>query len=224
MASMNPPVHELSPWSPPALLAVFVMWAVMMVAMMLPSALPAILLFGAVAAGRGSQRPGGAPLARLSVFAAGYVAVWTAFSAAATLGQAALASAGWLTAMMSSASVWLSALVLAVAGAYQWLPVKDACLRFCRSPLELFLFRFRPGAGGAFAMGAEHGVYCVGCCWALMLVLFAAGVMNLLWVALLAGLVLLEKVLPGGRWIGRVAGVGLLGLAVATAAGAPTPW
>lgn len=212
---MPMPMPELSPWSLPALLPVFLMWAVMMVAMMLPSALPAILLFGALVRGRAS----GSPLPALGAFTGGYLVIWTLFSLAATLLQAGFAASDLLTPMMTSSSVWLSAAVLLLAGLYQWLPAKEACLRRCRSPLAQFMFRFRSGYTGAFLMGAEHGAFCVGCCWALMLVLFAAGVMNLLWVAVLAGLVLLEKVLPGGRWVARGAGVALAGMAVALLAG-----
>lgn len=193
-----------SPWSLQSLVLLFVMWTVMMAGMMLPSALPAIMLYASMS----RSREGGSGAPAVWIFTAGYLAVWTLFSLGATLLQAWLNARGLVSAMMTSASVWLSAGVLLAAGLYQWLPVKEACLRRCRSPLQLFLFRWRAGFSGAFRMGAEHGAFCVGCCWALMLVLFAAGVMNLLWIALLAALVLLEKLLPGGIWIGRLAGVG----------------
>jgi len=144
------------------------------------------------------------------VFTAGYLAMWTAFSLAATLLQAGLEAAALVTPMMVSDSRWLSGGLLVVAGIYQWLPVKEACLEKCRAPLQFFLFRWRPGAVGAFRMGAEHGAYCTGCCWALMLLLFTAGVMNLIWVALIAAFVFVEKLLPPGRLIGRLAGLGLV--------------
>lgn len=213
MGAMEMPgsAPAMSPWSPLSLLLVFVMWAVMMVGMMLPSALPAILLYGSLARPPGSQE---SRLPSVWTFTAGYLAVWTLFSAGATLLQAWLAAGGLLDPMMTSASVYLSAGVLVTAGVYQWLPLKDACLRRCRNPLQMFLFHWRSGAVGAFRMGVEHGAFCVGCCWALMLVLFAAGVMNLLWVALIAVFVLVEKLLPGGHWPGRLAGIALVAVGI----------
>jgi predicted metal-binding membrane protein len=193
-------------WSISSLLLTFLMWSVMMVGMMLPSAAPAILLYGSMVK---KNRDHGSALPAVWVFAAGYLAVWTGFSLAAALLQAALEASALLTPMMVSASAWLSGGLLMAAGLYQWLPVKDVCLEKCRTPLQFFLFRWRPGAAGAFRMGAEHGFFCLGCCWVLMLLLFAAGVMNLLWVALIAGFVFIEKLLPAGRLIGRLAGIGL---------------
>jgi predicted metal-binding membrane protein len=193
-------------WSAGSLLLTFVMWSVMMVGMMLPSAAPAILLYGSMVRknrGRGSSLPS------TWLFTAGYLAVWTMFSLAATGLQVALEAGRLLTPMMVSASAWFSGGLLVVAGVYQWLPIKDACLEKCRAPLQFFLFRWRPGTAGAFRMGTEHGLFCLGCCWALMLLLFTAGVMNLLWVALIAGLVFIEKLVPKGRLIGRLAGIGL---------------
>ena len=111
--------------------------------------------------------------------------------------------------MMVSDSAWLSGGLLIAAGIYQWLPIKEACLEKCRAPLQFFMFRWRTGAWGAFRMGVEHGAFCTGCCWALMLLLFTAGVMNLLWVAIIAAFVFVEKLLPPGRLIGRLTGVGL---------------
>ncbi|MCW8905926.1 MAG: DUF2182 domain-containing protein [Sedimenticola sp.] len=216
MASMSVPVgsmemgsamagEESGPWQPGSLLMTFLMWSVMMVGMMLPSAAPAILLYGKLT--RKKRRP---PLPASWLFSGGYLVVWTLFSLGATLLQAALRSSGILSPMMTSTSVVLSATLLIGAGLYQWLPLKNACLRNCRSPLNLFMMHWRPGGLGALRMGAEHGFYCVGCCWALMLLLFVAGVMNLLWVALIAGFVLLEKLLPRGPILGHLAGIGLL--------------
>lgn len=199
-------------WSLDSLLLTFLMWSVMMTGMMLPSALPAILLYGSLARKNVKQRRA---LPSVWIFTAGYLAVWTGFSLAVTLVQAGLQDRSLLTPMMVSGSHWLTGSLLIVAGLYQWLPVKDACLRKCRTPLQLFLFRWRTGRFGAFRMGAEHGTFCVGCCWALMLLLFAAGVMNLIWVALIAGFVLIEKVLPQGRLIGRVAGGALAAVGAA---------
>jgi predicted metal-binding membrane protein len=193
-------------WSANALLMTFLMWSIMMVGMMLPSAAPAILLYGSLVR---KNRERGSVLAPVWVFTAGYLAAWTAFSLVATLVQAALAEAALLSPMMVSTRGWLSGGLLIAAGIYQWLPVKDACLKKCREPLQFLMMRWRPGASGAFAMGMEHGAFCVGCCWVLMLLLFAAGVMNLLWVALIAGFVLLEKLLPGGRFTSRLAGLAL---------------
>ena len=189
----------------------FAMWAVMMTGMMLPSAAPAILLYAALVR-KNAER--GTVLPATWVFTSGYVAAWGAFSAAAALAQSALEHAMLMTPSMSLASKGLSAAVLVAAGVYQWLPVKDICLRKCRNPLELFTVRWRPGARGAFRMGLEHGLYCVGCCWMLMLILFAAGVMNLLWVAIIAGFIFVEKLLPGARYSSALAGVALVGAAV----------
>jgi predicted metal-binding membrane protein len=196
-----------SPWASGALLLTFAMWTVMMVGMMLPSAAPTIALYGGLVR---RHRAAGSVLPSVWIFAAGYLAVWTGFSALATALHAGLASLRLLTPAMASASVWLTAALLILAGIYQWLPLKDVCLNKCRSPLQFLLFHWRAGAFGAFRMGAAHGAYCVGCCWALMLLLFAAGVMNLLWVAAIAGFVLIEKLLPGGRPIGRAAGLALV--------------
>ena len=193
-------------WYAGSLLLTFLMWSVMMAGMMLPSAAPAILLYGSMVR---KNREAGSVLPSVWIFTAGYLAVWTAFSAAATVLHAALEAGRLLTPMMVSASVWLSGGLLIAAGIYQWLPAKDACLKKCRAPLQFFLFRWRPGTAGAFRMGAVHGFFCLGCCWVLMLLLFAAGVMNLLWVALIAGFVFIEKLVPAGRLIGRLAGVGL---------------
>lgn len=193
-------------WNLRAFVLTFLMWAVMMVGMMLPSAAPAILLYGAIAKKNCAQ---GTVLPAVWTFTAGYLAIWTAFSLAATMLQTALEAGALVTPMMVSASPWLSGGLLVVAGIYQWLPVKDACLEKCRAPLQFFLFRWRSGGWGAFRMGAEHGVFCTGCCWALMLLLFTAGVMNLIWVAIVAGFVFVEKLLPGGRLVGRLTGAGL---------------
>lgn len=202
MAEMRAP-----PWDIGTLALTFVMWSVMMVGMMLPSAAPAILLYGAMVR---KNREAGTALPALWIFVAGYLTVWTGFSLAATLLQAGLAAGGLLTPAMSAASAWLSGGLLIVAGLYQWSPAKAACLRKCRAPLQFFLVRWRSGAAGAVRMGAEHGLYCVGCCWALMLLLFAAGVMNLLWVALIAGFVFVEKLLPLARSVGRWTGTALI--------------
>jgi predicted metal-binding membrane protein len=190
-----------------ALARTFAMWTVMMIGMMLPSAAPTILLYGALVRKNGER---GNVLPAVWVFTSGYLVVWTGFSLAAALLQAVLEHTGLLTPMMASASTNFSAALLIAAGIYQWLPLKEVCLRKCRNPIEFFATRWRAGGSGAFRMGIEHGVYCVGCCWVLMLLLFVAGVMNLLWVALLAGFVLAEKLLPKREFTTRFASASLI--------------
>lgn len=198
-------ILQPGPAHPPAgaFLWLFWMWSVMMVAMMTPSAAPMVLTFSAI---QHRQAHSSKPEFTTFLFISGYLAVWVAFSFGAALLQWGLHEAAWVSPMMTSRSRWLSAGLLTLAGVYQWLPVKEVCLRHCRSPLDYFLLNWRPGPGGAFQMGWHHGLYCVGCCWALMLLLFVNGVMNLLWVAMLAGFVLIEKGFPLGRWWSRVAG------------------
>ena len=184
------------------------MWIVMMAGMMLPSAAPAILLYGSLRRRHGER---GNVLPAVWVFASGYLLAWSAFSVVATLVQAWLEHVTLLDGAMTSTSARLSASLLVVAGVYQLTPLKLACLAKCSNPLEFFMMRWRDGTIGAIRMGIVHGMYCVGCCWALMLLLFAAGVMNLGWVALIAAFVLAEKV-----WPSRVlsAGSGVLLIAV----------
>ncbi len=185
----------------------FGMWTVMMVGMMLPSAAPTILLYGALVRKNGER---GTVLPAVWIFTSGYLVAWTSFSLAAALLQLALEQTALMTPMMVSASRGLSAAILIAAGIYQWLPVKEICLRKCRNPIEFFATRWRAGADGAFRMGVEHGMYCVGCCWMLMLLLFVAGVMNLVWVALIAGFVFVEKLLPAEKFTSRFASAALI--------------
>lgn len=194
-------------WDAKYLVLIFLMWSAMMVAMMLPSALPTILLFR-----RATRNDPGirAPARRMLAFAAGYVVVWAGFSVAASLLQWGLAEAALLSPMMVSASPWLGGVILIVAGAYQWTPLKYACLRHCRSPLAFFVEHWRPGMPGALRLGLRHGLYCVGCCWALMLLLFVGGVMSLLWIAGITAFVLLEKLAPYGAQGGRLSGIALV--------------
>jgi len=203
----------LRPWDLTRFEYMFVMWAVMMVGMMTPSAAPMILLYARV--GR-QARERGKPLAATAWFAAGYLLAWTAFSLAATLGQWALERALLLSPMMASTSATFGGLLLIAAGIYQWTPAKNACLRRCQSPLQFIQAHggFRRDAPGSLAVGFHHGLYCVGCCWALMALLFVGGVMNLLWIAAIAIFVLVEKLIPPARWLPRAAGAAL------TAAGA----
>jgi len=203
MALMGMPLDER--WSGVEAGFAFVMWTVMMVAMMLPSAAPVVLLFAAL-----ERRSG--RLGRTAAFVAGYLVLWSAFSAVATALQWALQ----LLAVTNAAGPALGLFGAALAGAaglYQLTPLKRACLSHCRSPVDAIAGHWRPGRFGAFQMGARHGLYCLGCCWLLMGLLFVSGVMNLLWVALLALLVLAERLLPGGARLARWSGAALLGLA-----------
>lgn len=198
-----------APWTAVQFVLMAEMWAVMMVGMMTPSAAPLILLYARVGRQAAAE---GKPFGATGWFAGGYLFAWTIFAVAATMGQWVLERAALLTPMMASASATFGAAVLIAAGAYQWSRIKDVCLVQCQSPLA-FLQRhggFRGGARGAFGLGARHGAYCVGCCWVLMLLLFVGGVMNIAWVAMLAILVLLEKVTPVGRAVARVSGAGLV--------------
>ena len=198
---------KAGPWNAADFALMFVMWAVMMVAMMTPSVAPMVLLFDS--AGR-SRRARGRAVAPTWIFVFGYLVAWVGFSLLATLVQWALHEGALLSAMMESASPMIGGLLLMAAGVYQWTPLKQVCLRHCRTPLNFLLSRWREGVWGAFLMGLEHGAYCVGCCWALMGLLFVAGVMNLLWVAGIAAFVLVEKILPRGDLVGRLAGALLI--------------
>ncbi len=198
-------------WDGTHLLLLWTMWAVMMAAMMLPSAWPMLSIYGALAR-KASTNPRRASY--LYLFTAGYVVVWAVFSVAATIVQRLLAALLLLSPMMEMTSPRASAALLIVAGVYQWTPLKRVCLRSCRSPISFLLGRWRAGAFGAFRMGIDHGVYCVGCCWALMLLLFVGGVMNLYVIAALTTVVAAERILPAGEHGSRLGGVALIGLAL----------
>jgi predicted metal-binding membrane protein len=202
-AAMGMP--EMQPWTG-ELAALFVMWAVMMVGMMLPSAAPLILLILGVYRRRDDRHT------RLNsfLFVGGYLLAWTVFSLFAASGQILLHRAALLSAGMAARSGFLAAAILVIAGLYQLLPVKNACLAHCRSPLSFLSHHWREGPSGAIRMGFLHGLFCVGCCWALMALLFVAGVMNLLWVAAIAAFVLVEKLTRQGLLLGRIAGVLLI--------------
>ena len=199
-----------SVWDGRHLLLLWSMWAVMMAAMMLPSAWPTLAIYG-----RLSRRDSaGRTLASPYLFAAGYLGVWALFSAAATVGQRALAEVLLLSPMMELTSPRAGAALLTVAGLYQLTPMKRVCLRACRSPMAVLLGRWRAGSLGAFRMGIDHGTYCVGCCWALMLLLFVGGVMNLYVIAALTLVVAGEKIARVGEWGSRLGGGLLIALAV----------
>jgi predicted metal-binding membrane protein len=202
MAAMAPMA-----WTSGYAVLMFFMWWIMMMAMMLPSAAPMILLFATV---NRKQREKGAPYVPTAIFAAGYVLVWGAFSMFAVAAQWGLERSGLLSSMMVRTSVILGAGLLIAAGIYQLTPFKHACLRRCRSPIFFISHHWRPGDLGALRMGVEHGAFCTGCCWFLMALLFYGGIMNLFWIVGLALLVLLEKTVPAGHWLGRITGVLLI--------------
>jgi predicted metal-binding membrane protein len=194
------------------LVEAFVMWLIMMVAMMLPSAAPMILLYGKLA--RGAHEQGGV-FASTTVFAGFYLAVWAGFSAVAALIQWALVRSGAISDMgLAFSDRRVAGALLIAAGLYQLTPLKYACLEKCRSPISFLMRLWRPGLAGAARLGLTHGVYCLGCCAMLMALLFVFGVMNLAWVALLAIVVLIEKAVPGGQRFGRLAGIAALAAGV----------
>jgi predicted metal-binding membrane protein len=204
----HPAMAMAMPWSLGETAGLALMWIIMMVAMMLPSATPVILLFANVTRRRRLQ---GVVAAPVSVFVLGYLLVWTGYAVVAALVQSLLHSAALLSPVMASRSSLLSGGLLLLAGVYQWLPAKAACLSHCRSPLGFFTADWREGISGALGMGFRHGTHCVGCCWALMALLFVAGVMSLLWVLVIAGFVLAEKLVPRPRLVGRFTGALLMG-------------
>ncbi len=202
---------RMTDWDGADLALVFAMWAIMMAAMMLPSAAPLLLLL----ARSNSQRYGRARgMIATGASGLGYLTTWVAFSALATLAQWGLLEARLVSPMMESSSPYLSALLLAAAGTYQFTGLKYACLSRCRSPLAALMTMKRDGIAGAFLLGLGQGAYCTGCCWLLMALLFVLGVMNLLWIVVLATVVLLEKFLRQPRWFVRLAGVALVAWAV----------
>jgi predicted metal-binding membrane protein len=211
-AAMESPLHSSSAmwlmpmgeWGAREFALGLAMWMVMMVGMMVPSAAP--MLFAYLNVSR--SRPAGlSPIAATAAFLLGYLLVWGGFSVVATTAQWALHTTELLGPTMRSSSAMLNALLLIAAGVYQFLPIKNVCLSKCRLPLGFLLTEWRDGWTGAVRMGLRHGAFCVGCCWLLMALLFVAGVMNLLWIALLSAAVLVEKALPFGHQAARVVGV-----------------
>jgi predicted metal-binding membrane protein len=193
-------------WNLPYIVLMFFMWWIMMIAMMLPSATPVILL--AAALNRRAE-PGRVPYGPATMFASGYLLMWAVFSIFAVLLQWSLQESALISGMLKSKTPVLSAVLLLAAGIWQFTPWKYACLRHCRGPVEFLSQNRRPGNKGALIMGAHHGLYCLGCCWFLMVILFVGGVMNLLWIAGLAIYVWVEKILPAGELASKVMG-GLL--------------
>jgi len=210
MAMMTPAV-----WTSGYAVLMFFMWWVMMVAMMLPSAAPMILLFATV---NRRQLEAGNPQVATSVFAAGYLMAWAGFSLVAVMLQWGFERTGVLSPALVGTNVILGGGLLLTAGVYQLTPFKHACLRHCRSPLSFLGTHWRRGVGGALRLGVVHGGFCVGCCWFLMGLLFFGGVMNLYWIAGLALVVLVEKLVPAGHWLGYCSGIALLVWGVAVLA------
>jgi len=197
-------------WTSIDFILMFIMWAVMMLGMMLPSASPMILMFVKINQSQTETKNSTQPLASVWFFVVGYVVIWSGFSLAATIAQWTLHYVGLLSPSMVSANVVFGGFVLIAAGVYQWSTLKHTCLRHCQTPLGFLMTRWRDGAVGAFHMGLAHGAYCVGCCWVLMSLLFVGGVMNLVWVAILAVLVLIEKIAPLGSRLSRAFGIALV--------------
>ena len=197
-------------WAPADFAFIFAMWAVMMVGMMTPSVAPMVLLYAGV--GR-KARASGRPIASTAWFFTGYLLVWVGFSVVATGAQWLLAGLTLLSPTMATNSRILAGLVLVAAGLYQWTPLKAVCLRQCQAPIAFLASHggFRSDPLGALRFGIKHGAYCLGCCWALMALLFVGGVMNVLWIAGIAILILLEKTVPAGQLIPRISGVLMAG-------------
>ena len=195
-----------APWGARDFLFTFAMWSVMMVGMMTASAAPVLLLYTDMQASRGGS---GAAVNGM-LFGLGYIVVWVGFSALAAFAQWSLHQSTWLSPSMAVTSSRLAGVILIGAGAYQLTPAKGACLTQCQSPLGFLLSNWRDGAKGALQMGIRHGAYCLGCCWALMLVLFVVGVMNLAWVAALTAFILIEKFGRTGARVARVGGAAMI--------------
>ena len=196
---------DSSRWTLPNTLAIYAMWAVMMAAMMLPSALPMVLTFLSMG------KRGGDP-ARGHSFVAAYLCVWLAFSVAATAAQWLVQKLDWVNPMLVSTSAVFTGGLLLIAGVYQFSSLKRVCLSRCRTPFAFLLGEWRDGVTGAFRMGIRHGLFCMGCCWLLMALLFVGGVMNLAWIAALSLAVAMEKLLPGGDRLATALGVVLVAL------------
>jgi predicted metal-binding membrane protein len=208
IAALMPRMRE---WTAGDALLLFAMWVLMMIAMMLPSVAPTVLAFAEVNRKRREER---SPYVSTGVFLAGYLAAWVAFSLVATLAQEALHAAALMSPAMMARSPILAGVLLVATGAFQWTPLKRACLSGCRSPLTFVLLHWRDGIPGALRLGLHHGLYCVGCCALLMTLLLVNGVMSFWWMVLLTVFVLVERLAPGHPWTGRVAGLALCGWGV----------
>ncbi len=202
VAILHPATHDGQ-----SFLLLFIMWTVMQIAMMSPTAVPMVLMHAKVERHR---QPDQYPYAATTLFFLGYIIVWAVFSAMFAVVQMRLQSAALLSPMMASTNTWLAGGILIAAGLFQFSQLKQACLNQCRSPVTYFMTEWRNGRGGALLMGLKHGVHCVGCCWILMALLFVAGVMNLLWMAIITAFVLAEKLTSRGVLYGRIVGIGLI--------------
>lgn len=207
MMMMDSAMSQMRPWGGAEIALMFAMWAVMMVAMMLPTVAPAALLFVTI---QRNQREPRVVRLRLTAFLFGYLAIWIGFAALATAGQWGLHTISLSPSLLSAGPI-LGGALLVGAGLFQWAPLKRACLAHCRSPQSFFTTEWREGLSGAWQMGLKHGLHCVGGCWLLMSLLFLTGTMNLLWMAVLTVFVLVEKVAPRGEWVSRAGGVLLAG-------------
>jgi len=196
------------PWGSMEILMAFSMWVAMMFAMMLPIVTPWLLVLSGT---KREKDPGAAPFGTAGFFLMGYAAVWAGYSALATLGQWGLGAAALLSPDLVGTSPVLGGALLLAAGIYQWTPWRDACMTHCRSPLGFFATSWKEGRRGAFTMGLRHGLYCAGCCWALMALSFVFGVMNLLWMAGITVFLLAEKITSWGPRFGKAAGLVLAG-------------
>lgn len=207
-------------WTATDFMLLFLMWLVMMIAMMLPSVAPLILIFATVNRQRRKQDR---PFVNTAYLMAGYFLVWAAFSLAATTLQWLLQQIALLNPEMKITSKIVASLTLFVAGIFQFTPLKQTCLKYCRTPLDFIQRHWKEGKKGALGMGIENGFYCLGCCWMLMVLLFVAGIMNLLWIALIALFVLIEKVSPQIKWIPYAAGIALIAYGCLLLISTPSP-
>jgi predicted metal-binding membrane protein len=199
------------PWTAADFALNMAIWWAMMPGMMLPSAAPMILTFAAI---NRHKRRRGQPFVPTMVFTSGYLIAWGVFGIFATLADWGFERAALISPLTGKLTPILGAVVVTAAGIYQLTPLKSVCLRHCRSPFDFVLNHWRAGTAGALRMGVEHGLYCLGCCWFLMALLFAAGIMSLLWMAAITVFVFVEKLFPGGRWIARISGVAMLGFGI----------
>lgn len=200
-------------FSPMQLIGLCAMWVVMMAAMMLPTAVPMIMAFARM---QGVDRAQGAGWLPVFVFAGGYVLAWAGFSLAAAGLQVGLTNLAMMSPMMMKATGPLGGAILLVAGLYQFSSVKHACLRKCRTPISFLMTQWRDGRWGALGMGWRHGLFCVGCCWALMGLLFVVGVMNAAWIIAIMIYVLVEKIVPGGEMLSKITGAVMVGMGLWT--------